>query len=78
MADGVCIRLYSEEDYLARPKFTQPEIQRANLADVILRLKAFAFGPVEEFPFLSPPSPKAIGAGYALLEELGALEPDGR
>lgn len=77
MANGVCIRLFSEEDYLARPKFTQPEIQRANLADVILRLKAFAFGEVEDFPFLSPPLPKSVRAGYALLEELGALKPDG-
>lgn len=76
VAEGVCIRLYSEADYLARPRFTQPEIQRANLADVILRLKAFAFGPVEEFPFLSPPSAKAVASGYALLEELGALAPD--
>jgi ATP-dependent helicase HrpA len=77
VADGVCIRLFSEEDYLARPKFAQPEIQRANLADVILRLKAFAFGAAEDFPFLSPPLPKAVRAGYALLEELGALAPDG-
>jgi len=77
VADGVCIRLFSEADYLARPKFTQPEIQRANLADVILRLKAFAFGEVEDFPFLSPPLPKAVRAGYALLEELGALAADG-
>jgi len=77
MAGGVCIRLFSEEDYQARPKFTQPEIQRANLADVILRLKAFAFGEIEDFPFLSPPLPKSVRAGYALLEELGALQPDG-
>ena len=76
VADGVCIRLFSEADYLSRPKFTQPEIQRANLADVILRLKAFAFGEVEDFPFLNPPLPKAVRAGYALLEELGALMPD--
>ena len=77
VSDGVCIRLFSEADYLARPRFTQPEIQRANLADVILRLKAFAFGEIEDFPFLSPPLPKAVRAGYALLEELGALAPDG-
>jgi len=74
VAEGVCIRLYSEEDYLSRPRFTQPEIQRANLADVILRLKAGGLGDVERFPFISPPAPKAIRAGYALLEELGALE----
>jgi ATP-dependent helicase HrpA len=73
VAAGVCVRLYSEEDYLARPRFAQPEIQRANLADVILRLQAGGLGQVETFPFLSPPAPKAIRAGYALLEELGAL-----
>jgi ATP-dependent helicase HrpA len=75
VADGVCIRLYSEEGYLARPQFTQPEIQRANLADVILRLKAHGMGDVETFPFIEPPAPKAVRAGYLLLEELGALEP---
>ena len=75
VADGVCVRLYSEEDFLARPEFTQPEIQRANLADVILRLKANGMGDVETFPFIGPPAPKAVRAGYLLLEELGALEP---
>jgi len=73
VAEGVCIRLYSEEDYLARPRFAAPEIQRANLADVILRLKAFGLGDIESFPFIDPPAPKAIRAGYALLEELGAI-----
>ena len=67
------IRLYSEKDFLERPRFTQPEIQRANLADVILRLKAFGLGDIERFPFINPPATKAIRAGYALLEELGAL-----
>ena len=74
VAEGVCIRLYSEKDFLERPRFTQPEIQRANLADVILRLKAFGLGDVERFPFINPPAAKAIRAGYTLLEELGALE----
>ncbi len=74
VADGVCIRLYSEKDFLERPRFTQPEIQRANLADVILRLKAFGLGDIERFPFINMPATKAIRAGYALLEELGALE----
>lgn len=78
VADGVCIRLYSEDDYNARPKFTQPEIQRANLADVILRLKAFGLGDIERFPFINPPSGKAIRSGYALLEELGAMASDER
>ncbi|MFM2176657.1 MAG: ATP-dependent helicase HrpA [Verrucomicrobiota bacterium] len=71
--DGVCIRLYSEEDYLKRPRFTQPEIQRANLAEVILRMKAFRLGEIEDFPFINPPVSAAIRAGYDLLHELGAL-----
>jgi len=78
VANGVCIRLYSEEDYLARPRFAQPEILRANLADVILRLKASGLGDIERFPFIDRPADKAIRAGYALLEELGALAPPER
>ncbi|MCX6952095.1 MAG: ATP-dependent RNA helicase HrpA [Verrucomicrobia bacterium] len=74
VADGVCIRLYSEKDYLERPRFTQPEIQRANLADVILRMKAFGLGDIERFPFINMPAAKSIRAGYGLLEELGALD----
>ena len=74
VADGVCIRLYSEKDYLERPRFTQPEIQRANLADVILRMKAFRLGDIERFPFINMPAAKSIRAGYALLEELGAIK----
>jgi ATP-dependent helicase HrpA len=72
--DGVCIRLYSEEDFGSRPPFTQPEIQRANLAEVILRMKAFRLGEIETFPFVNPPSPASITGGYALLQELGALD----
>ena len=72
--NGICIRLYSEEDFAARPPFTQPEIQRANLAEVILRMKAFHLGDIETFPFLNPPTPAAIQAGYSLLQELGALD----
>ncbi len=72
--DGVCIRLYSEADFGERPVQTQPEIQRANLAEVILRMKAFQLGDIETFPFLNPPTPAAIRAGYALLHELGALD----
>ncbi len=71
---GICVRLYSEEDFLKRPEFTQPEIQRANLAEVILRMKAFRLGEIESFPFLNPPLPAAIRGGYALLHELGALD----
>jgi ATP-dependent helicase HrpA len=74
VSDGVCIRLYSEEDFLARPAYTQPEIQRANLAEVILRMKAFRLGDIETFPFLQPPTPAAISGGYTLLQELGALD----
>jgi ATP-dependent helicase HrpA len=74
VSEGVCIRLYTEEDFQARPLFTQPEIQRANLAEVILRLKAFHLGDIETFPFVQPPSPAAIANGYALLQELGALD----
>jgi ATP-dependent helicase HrpA len=74
VAEGVCIRLFSEQDYLARPRFTQPEIQRANLADVILRMKAFGLGDIERFPFINMPAAKSIRAGYALLEELGAID----
>ena len=74
VSDGVCIRLFSEQDYLDRPRFTQPEIQRSNLADVILRMKAFGLGDIEEFPFLNAPPTKGIRAGYALLHELGAID----
>ena len=72
--EGICIRLYSEEDFNARPPFTQPEIQRANLAEVILRMKAFHLGDIETFSFVQPPAPAAIANGYALLQELGALD----
>ncbi len=71
---GICIRLYAEEDFNARSPFTQPEIQRANLAEVILRMKAFHLGDIETFPFVQPPTPAAIANGYALLQELGALD----
>ncbi|HVT73859.1 MAG TPA: ATP-dependent RNA helicase HrpA [Lacunisphaera sp.] len=77
VSDGVCIRLFSEQDFLERPRFTQPEIQRCNLADVILRMKAFGLGDIEEFPFLNVPPAKGIRAGYALLHELGALDDAG-
>lgn len=73
LQDGVCVRLYSEEDFSQRQRFTQPEIQRANLAEVILRMKAFRLGDIENFPFLNPPQSQAIRAGYILLHELGAI-----
>ena len=73
-ADGVCIRLYSEEDYLARPEFTDPEILRTNLASVILRMAALGLGDVSGFPFIDPPDHRQIRDGVHLLFELGALE----
>ena len=71
---GVCIRLFSEEDYLARDHYTVPEIQRTNLAAVILQTKALRLGPIEEFPFLDPPKPDAVRDGYRTLFELGAID----
>jgi ATP-dependent helicase HrpA len=71
--DGVCIRLYSHEDFLKRDRFTMPEIQRANLAEVILRMKAFRLGQIESFPFINPPTHAAVRGGYELLRELGSL-----
>jgi len=78
VAEGICVRLYSEEDFGSRPEYTQPEIQRANLADVILRMLDLEFGEVEKFPFIDPPQPAAIKGGYQLLEELGAIDRDKR
>jgi ATP-dependent helicase HrpA len=72
--DGVCIRLYSHQDFLKRDRFTMPEIQRANLAEVILRMKAFRLGDIETFPFINPPTHAAIRGGYELLRELGSLD----
>lgn len=71
---GVCVRLYAEEDYLNRPEYTQPEILRTNLAEVILRMISLKLGEPARFPFLDPPSGRAIQDGYALLMELGALD----
>lgn len=77
VSEGVCIRLYSQEDYQGRPEFTPPEIHRSNLASVVLRLKAFDFGSVEHFPFIDPPESRAIQGGLQLLAELGALDENG-
>ncbi|MBS1159139.1 MAG: hrpA [Proteobacteria bacterium] len=74
VAAGVCIRLYDELDFNARPAFTDPEILRSSLAGVILRMKSLRLTDVESFPFLEPPPAKAIADGYALLQELGALD----
>jgi len=74
VADGVCIRLYEEQDYLLRPKFTEPEILRSSLAAVILRMKSLHLTDVETFPFIEPPLARAIADGYQLLQELGAVD----
>ena len=74
VADGVCIRLYGEQDFAGRPGFTDPEILRSSLAGVILRMKSLQLGPVEDFPFLEAPPRKAIADGYALLAELNAVD----
>ncbi|MEU5758948.1 ATP-dependent RNA helicase HrpA [Nocardia sp. NPDC047648] len=73
VADGICIRLYSEDDFESRPVFTDPEILRTNLAAVILQMTALGLGDIENFPFVEPPDRRAIRDGIALLEELGAL-----
>jgi ATP-dependent helicase HrpA len=74
VAAGVCIRLYSEEDYRARPPYTDPELLRSSLAGVILRMKSLGLPDVERFPFLDPPAPRMIADGYQLLAELGAVD----
>ena len=74
VAHGISVRLYSEDDFNARPPFTDPEVLRSSLAAVILRALSLGLGKVEEFPFLDPPLPKAISDGYALLAELGAVD----
>lgn len=73
-SDGIAIRLYSEEDFDARPVYTDPEILRTNLASVILSMTALELGEVSAFPFVQPPDERAVRDGTALLEELGALE----
>ncbi|MBD3422033.1 MAG: ATP-dependent RNA helicase HrpA [Chitinivibrionales bacterium] len=75
--DGVCIRLFSERDYLARPAFTAAEIKRANLAGVILKMSAMNLGKVARFPFLQRPSMKAINDGFTQLNDLGAMKNKG-
>lgn len=74
---GIAIRLYGEEDFAGRPEFTDPEILRTNLASVILQLAALGLGDLSRFPFVEPPDRRNITAGIQLLEELGALTPDG-
>lgn len=75
---GICIRLYSEEDFLGRPTFTDPEILRTNLAAVILQMLHLRLGRIEDFPFIEPPDGKAIKDGFTLLQELSAVDVEGR
>ncbi|MGA5883144.1 ATP-dependent RNA helicase HrpA [Streptomyces cellulosae] len=74
-SDGICIRLYSEDDFLSRPEFTDAEILRTNLASVILQMTAAGLGEIEKFPFIDPPDHRNIRDGVQLLQELGALDP---
>ncbi|MET9497124.1 ATP-dependent RNA helicase HrpA [Streptomyces sp. NPDC006552] len=74
-SDGICVRLYSEDDFLSRPEFTDAEILRTNLASVILQMTAAGLGDIEKFPFIDPPDHRNIRDGVQLLQELGALDP---
>jgi ATP-dependent helicase HrpA len=76
LGPGVCIRLYSEESFDSRDEFTEPEIQRTNLASVILQMAALGIGDVDSFPFVDPPDSRSIRDGIAVLEELGAVDPE--
>ena len=76
VANGICIRLYDDQDFAGRPRFTDPEILRSSLAGVILRMKSLHLGIVEDFPFIEAPSKRAITDGYQLLAELGAVNDD--
>ncbi|MCE3285143.1 MAG: ATP-dependent helicase HrpA, partial [Steroidobacteraceae bacterium] len=76
--EGICVRLYSEEDYLARPRYTEPEILRTNLASLVLQMASLSLGGPEEFPFLDAPDDRLLNDGYRLLLELGAVDGDRR
>jgi len=76
LREGVCLRLYEEENLAERPEFTDPEIRRSSLAGVILRMKSLGLPAIEAFPFLDPPAPKAVAEGYRTLREVGALDRD--
>ncbi|PXY21936.1 ATP-dependent RNA helicase HrpA [Prauserella flavalba] len=73
-SDGICIRLYSEDDFESRPEFTDPEILRTNLASVILQMTSLGLGDIAAFPFVEPPDRRQVTAGVQLLQELGALD----
>jgi HrpA-like RNA helicase len=73
LEDGICVRLYGEDDYAARPAFTDPEILRTNLASVILQMAALDIGEIDDFPFIDPPDRRQVKDGIELLRELGAI-----
>src|SRR5204862_494303 len=73
-SDGICIRLYSEEDFYSRPEYTDPEILRTNLASVILQMAAIGLGDIPKFPFIDPPDARNIADGLTLLTELNAFK----
>ncbi|MET7464883.1 ATP-dependent RNA helicase HrpA [Nonomuraea sp. NPDC005501] len=77
-SDGICVRLYEEEDFLSRPEFTDPEILRTNLASVILQMTSIGLGDIEAFPFVEPPDRRQVKDGVNLLHELGAFDAEGR
>jgi ATP-dependent helicase HrpA len=77
-SDGICIRLYAEDDFAARPAFTDPEILRTNLASVILQMTSLGLGDLAAFPFIDPPDRRSVKDGVDLLRELGALQESGR
>jgi ATP-dependent helicase HrpA len=74
ISEGTCYRLYSEADFISRPFYTDPEIRRAALAGVILRMLSLGLGRIEDFPFLEPPDPRAVADGWQQLAELGAVD----
>ncbi|NUT45557.1 MAG: ATP-dependent RNA helicase HrpA [Thermoactinospora sp.] len=76
-SDGICIRLYEEEDFVGRPEFTDPEILRTNLASVILQMTSIGLGDIEAFPFVEPPDKRQVKDGVNLLHELGAFDAEG-
>lgn len=78
VSEGVCIRLYSEEDFIGRSPYTEPEIRRTNLAAVILSMLALKLGRIDDFPFLEPPDTRAVRDGFRLLHELGAVDTQDR
>ena len=78
VGEGICIRLYSEEDFAARPAYTDPEILRTNLASLILQMAALGLGAPEDFPFVDPPDTRLLNDGYRLLQELSAVDGERR